>query len=68
MKTKCSTCQYGGYDPCSDICDGCMCDPNTGFGGFYDHRIGRDFMNEEEQRDYYQNHFDDDDDEDEAII
>lgn len=53
MRTNCSNCPHGGYDPCSDICDGCMGDLNTGFGGFYDHRINKGFMSEEEQNKYY---------------
>ena len=32
ITTKCANCKksFWGYDPCSDICDGCMCDPHTG--------------------------------------
>lgn len=57
IKTKCSKCEdssWGHYDPCSDICDGCMCDPHVAWFGFYDHRVGRDFNTEEEQRKFYQ--------------
>ena len=56
IKTKCSKCEdssCGHYDPYSDICDECMCDPNTGWFGFYDHRIGRSFDTEEEQKRFY---------------
>ena len=53
MRTNCSNCPHSGYDPCSDICDGCMGDPNTGFSGFYDHRTNKNFMSEEEQNKYY---------------
>ncbi len=63
-RRKCSNCEYGGYDPCSDICDACMCDADTGWGGFYDHSIGRHFDSEEEQRKYYEEHVDDCDDSD----
>ena len=54
--TKCANCKDSplGYDPCSDICDGCMCDPHTGWFGFYDHRVGRDFNSWAEQRKFYQ--------------
>ena len=66
MKTKCSSCQYGGYDPLSDFCDGCMNDPDTGWAGFMDHRVGQHFNSEEEQREYYRVHgINDEDDDDE---
>ena len=71
MKTNCDKCPYGPYyNSLSDFCDECMQDPNTGFGGFYDHRIGRGFMSEEEQHQYYKDHYFDDDesDENESII
>ena len=32
-RRKCNNCEYGGYDPCSDICDACMCDADTRWGG-----------------------------------
>ncbi|MBP3648554.1 MAG: hypothetical protein J6K73_02105 [Clostridia bacterium] len=53
----CRNCPYGesGYSTLSDICDGCMHDPDTGFGGFTDHRVGRHFMTEQEQQIYYDN-------------
>ena len=57
---NCSTCKYGPYDSLSDVCDGCMCDPETGWGGFYDHRVNKHFMSEEEQRRYYEEDNDDD--------
>jgi len=56
MKDNCKNCEYsswGGYDPCSDICDGCMNDADTGWGGFMDHRVGMHFMSEKEQREFY---------------
>lgn len=53
---KCSKCPYGPYDSLSDWCDDCMDDPNTGFGGFYDHRAERSFSSYEEQREYYRTH------------
>lgn len=61
-RRKCNNCEYGEYDPCSDICDACMCDADTGWGGFYDHSIGKHFDSEEEQRKYYEEHGDDCDD------
>ena len=61
---NCSNCSYGGYDPCSDICDNCMHDPDTGWGGFTDHRVGRHFNNENEQYEYYENYLNDEEDED----
>jgi hypothetical protein len=68
--SRCSNCEYssfsGGPDPLSDICDGCQCDPDTGFGGFTDHSVGRHFNNEEEQANFYRDieifGFDEDDD------
>ena len=65
MKSKCSSCQYGGYNPLSDICDECMEDPDTGWGGFTDHRVGKHFNSREEQTEYYRTHdIDDEYDED----
>jgi len=67
MKDRCGKCPYGpSYNPLSDWCDECMEDPNTGFGGFYDHRVGKGFMTKDEQREYYEKHHiweDDEDDE-----
>lgn len=70
MKTNCDKCSYGPYyNSLSDFCDECMQDPNTGFGGFYDHRIGRGFIDENEQAEYYKKYLDNDsDDEDDCII
>lgn len=42
--SKCQTCPYsfgGNYDPLSDWCDECTHDPDTGWGGFTDHRVGQ---------------------------
>ena len=63
MPTNCSECEYatfGEMDPMSDICDGCMNDPDIGWGGFTDHRVDKHFSNEKEQEDYYKNFFDSD--------
>ncbi len=62
-KTNCANCSYGPYDPMSDVCDGCMNDPDTGWGGFTDGRVGKHFNSEEERDNYYENYFDDEDDE-----
>jgi hypothetical protein len=59
---NCKNCQYGPYyNAMSDICDGCMHDPNTGWSGFYDHRVGKRFSSTEEQDDYYKKRYDEDD-------
>ena len=51
---SCKGCQYGSSpDPMSDICDGCRHDPDTGWGGFTDHSIGKHFNSEEEADAYY---------------
>jgi len=55
---SCKGCQYGSYDPCSDICDGCRSDPDTGWGGFTDHMLGKHF-NSEEERDKYEKEMED---------
>lgn len=55
-KNPCKKCPYGPYDPCSDWCDECTMDADTGWGGFMDHRVGKHFDSEEEQRQYYQKH------------
>lgn len=55
-KTKCKHCKYssfGKYDPSSDFCDDCMTDDDTGWSGFYDHRVGKHFKNEKERKKYY---------------
>lgn len=54
----CQGCQYGSYDPLSDICDGCRSDPDTGWGGFTDHMLGKHFDSEEE-RDVYERDLED---------
>lgn len=58
MKRKCSECKYaalgGGYDPCSDICDECRYDGDTGWCGFTDHSVNRHFYSEEEQKQFYE--------------
>lgn len=56
--SNCKTCPYsfgGNYDSSSDWCDECMCDADTGWGGFTDHRVGKHFDNDEEQQAYYDN-------------
>jgi len=61
----CDGCQYGKYDPSSDLCDDCTYDPDTGtLGGFTDHSIKKHFDTEEERKEYYENHMNDEDDED----
>jgi len=61
-RNNCKNCEYGpNYDPNSDMCDSCMCDSDTGWGGFYDHRVGKHFDSEEEQNEYYEEHVYDDD-------
>lgn len=52
----CKGCKWGHYDPSSDICDGCTSDPDTGWGGFTDHRVGQYFNNVEEQHEWYRTH------------
>lgn len=55
METNCKKCKYGPYyNPYSDFCDGCMYDPDTGWGGFYDHRVDKHFNNIEEQNKFYE--------------
>ena len=50
----------------TDFYDGCMNDPDTGWAGFMDHRVGQHFNSEEEQREYYRVHgINDEDDDDE---
>lgn len=39
---RCGNCPYGGYDPCSDYCDACRHDPDTGWGGETDHSLCSD--------------------------
>lgn len=64
--SKCSNCEwasFGGSDPSSDICDGCRTDPDTGWGGFTDHSIGKHFNTEKERTKYEREHEDFEDDE-----
>lgn len=49
---SCKGCQYGSYNPMSDICDGCRTDPDTGRGGFTDHMLNKHFSSEEERNGY----------------
>lgn len=52
---KCKNCKYsydGHRDAESDICDNCVCDPDTGWGGFTDHSIGKHFNSDEEANEY----------------
>lgn len=71
---NCKNCKYsyGGHrDAESDICDNCVCDPDTRWGGFTDHSIGKHFNSDEEAKRYYDRHRYDDDDyynEDDGII
>lgn len=54
MKHKCAWgCET--YNPMCDMCDEESNDPDTGLGGFTDHRVGKHFNNEQEQSDYYDN-------------
>jgi len=63
MKRNCSNCPHstfgGGYDPSSDVCDSCTCDPDTGWGGFTDHSISDDdgnpihFDSDDERQEFY---------------
>jgi len=53
--SKCSECGYGSFgrrDPASDFCDGCQNDPDTGWGGFTDHYIGKHFDSDEEREEW----------------
>jgi len=56
----CKGCPYGSYDPSSDVCDGCRTDPDTGWGGFTDHMLGKHFSNEEERDKYLEDDWEDD--------
>ena len=69
MGKNCKDCDHrtfsGGPDPMSDVCDGCRNDPDTGWGGFTDHSIGKHFDSDEEYDEYIKNEsisdYDDDD-------
>ena len=66
MKRNCSECKdssFGSRDASSDICDGCMNDPDTGWGGFTDHSIDVHFKSNDERDKWYDEHRDDEDDE-----
>ena len=56
MGKNCKDCDHrsfsGGPDPMSDVCDGCRNDPDTGWGGFTDHSIGKHFDSDEEYDEY----------------
>lgn len=56
---NCKNCPYsfaGSYDALSDWCDECRNDPDTGWGGFTDHSVGKHFMTETERQEYYEKH------------
>lgn len=55
---QCPHSSCGSPDPSCDICDGCRNDPDTGWGGFTDHSIGRHFNSEEERNEYFRNYED----------
>lgn len=62
--SKCSGCPnatFGKSDPMSDVCDGCQNDPDTGWGGFTDHSIGKHFYSDDERNEYLRDHEDDED-------
>lgn len=53
MPHKCNQCPWGEtYSNESDICDHCQNDPDTGWGGFTDHRLGKHFYSTEERARY----------------
>lgn len=54
----CAHCPYGSYDKLSDICDGCRNDPDTGWGGFTDHYLGRHFESERARDTYIERYGD----------
>lgn len=54
---NCAKCFWGEkYDNSSNICDTCQNDPDTGWGGFTDHKLGRHFY-EEKEREAYKEHY-----------
>lgn len=70
---NCKNCPHsycGHRDSLSDICDSCVSDPDTGWGGFTDHSINKHFDSDEDAKKYYNNHRYDDDyyNEDDGII
>lgn len=54
-------CGYGctSYNPSCDACDGYTNDPDTGWGGFTDHSIGKHFYSEQERQEWVKEHGDD---------
>ena len=61
--SNCRNCPYNEtYSVLSDICDHCQNDPDTGWGGFTDHRLERHFYSEKERDQYseYVSEFEDD--------
>lgn len=61
---KCKNCpssSWGKRDSLSDICDGCQEDPDTGWGGFTDHSLGKHFNSYEEREEYLRNYDEDED-------
>lgn len=58
MKPKTCPCSAARTtpDPLCDMCDGWRNDPDTGWGGFTDHFLGKHFYSEEERREYVKNH------------
>ena len=41
-------------DPSCDMCDSWQNDPDTGWGGFTDHHLGKHFLSEEERQEWLQ--------------
>lgn len=59
---NCKNCPWGEtYSNESNICDHCQNDPDTGWGGFTDHRLGRHFYTVEERTKYEREYADRDD-------
>ena len=58
---NCRTCPHGPYSNESDICDHCRNDPDVGWGGFTDHKLGRHFYTEAERAKYEREYADRDD-------
>lgn len=57
-------CPWGctSYNPNCDACEGHTNDPDTGWGGFTDHSLGKHFDSEEERIEYLKNKTDDEED------
>lgn len=69
--TNCADCPYsfcGHMDHDSDFCDACTHDPDTGWGGFTDHSIGKHFDSEAEAEAYYRRYRYEDDDYDDFTL